>query len=61
MILQNYYINPNTPTIHTILYPEINPFDIFPITNVLDNSIVLITLDICNYIRKYCCTMYKVS
>ena len=34
---------PNTP-IHTILYPEIIPFAIFPITNLLDNSIVLIAL-----------------
>ena len=46
---------PNTP-IPTILYPEIIPYAIFPITNLLDNSIVLIALDICNYIRKYCYT-----
>ena len=32
------------------------PFTTFPITHLLDNSIVLIALDICNYIRKYCCT-----
>ena len=46
---------PNTH-IPTILYYEIIPFTIFPITNLLDNSIVLIALNICNYIRKYCCT-----
>ena len=46
---------PNTP-IPTILYPEIIPFTILPITNLLDNSIVLIALNICNYIRKYCYT-----
>ena len=47
---------PNTP-IPTILYPESIPFTIFPIINLLDNSIVLIALNIYNYIRKY---YYKV-
>ena len=47
--LHHFQTIPNTPI-------EIIPFAIFPITNVLDNSIVLIELDICNYIRKYCCT-----
>ena len=47
----------NTP-LPTILYPEIIPFTIFPITNLLYNSIVLTALDICNYIRKYC---YNIS
>ena len=46
---------PNTPK-PIIFYPEIIPFTTFLITNLLYNSIVLIALDIRNYIHKYCYT-----